>query len=178
MVIEVDSNAPCVMVDGFRIEAAPPLLDLIRRIGTPDRVDTGPVPAPYGFRNNHRHVFDSLGIYIGDHHHTGRATELGLTLQAEDLPHSFLAKRTFAGTLLFDRKMMPLHATEREFFEASPWPFERFFGGKSSIKFAGFFVGIDAIGRKLPSGRRSKNRVVATVSLSWPHDPHSHPTSD
>jgi hypothetical protein len=175
VVIEVNSHPAAVIVDGLRIETAPPVAELLRAIGTPSRIDTGPTPAPRGFRNNQQHVFDSLGIHVNEHHHTRRAQALGLTLRVDEPRYGFTPKSAFAGQLLFDGVAMPLRATEREFLQASPWPFDHFLAGNWSYKFDGFFVAFDAVGPKLASGHRSKQRMVVDVSVSWPHDPQGHP---
>jgi hypothetical protein len=176
VVIEVNRNPQAVViVNGLRIETAPPVAELLVVIGTPTRIDTGPKPAPPGFRNNQQHVFDSLGVHVNEHHHTRRAQEIGVNLSVEERRYGFTPTSVFAGLLLFDGVRMPLNQTEAEFLEAAPWPFERFIAGRWIYKFAGFFVGFNVVGRKFASGRRSKQRVVVDVSISWPHDPHSDP---
>lgn len=175
MVIEVNSHPPAVIVNGHRVETAPPIAELLRAIGTPTRVDTGPTPAPPGFRNNQQHVFDALGLHLNEHHHTCLAQAIGVTLSVDEPRYGFSAKTAFTGQLLFDGVTMPLRATEQEFLQASPWPFEHFLAGNWSYKFDGFFVGFDAVGPKLASGRRSKQRMVVDVSVSWPHDPNGDP---
>jgi hypothetical protein len=175
VVIEVNSHPPAVLVNGLRIATAPAVAELLRAIGTPSRIDTGPAPAPSGFRNNQQHVFDSLGMHVNEHHHTCRAQALGLTLRVEEPRYGFTPRSAFAGELLFDGVDMPLRATEHEFLQASPWTFEHFVAGNWSYKFDGFFVGFDAVVPKLASGRRSKQRMVVDVSVSWPHDPNGDP---
>jgi hypothetical protein len=175
VVIEVNSHPPAVIVNGLRIETAPPVDELLRVIGTPSRIDTGPTPAPRGFRNNQQHVFDSLGVHVNEHHHTCRAQALGVALRVDEPRYGFTPRSAFVGELLFDGVAMPLRGTEREFLQASPWPFEHFLAGNWSYKIDGFFVGFDAVGPRMASGRRSKQRLVVDVSLSWPHDPHGDP---
>ena len=164
-----------MIVNGLRVVTAPPVAELLRVIGTPSRIDTGPTPAPPGFRNNQQHVFDSLGMHVNEHHHTCRAQSLGLTLRVDEPRYGFRPKSAFAGQLLFDGVGMPLRATERQFLQASPWPFDHLLAGSWSYKFDGFFVGFDAAGPKLASGRRSMQRMVVDVSVSWPHDPNGDP---
>jgi hypothetical protein len=175
VVIEVNRHPPAVLVNGFRIETAPPVAELLSAIGSPTRVYAGPTPAPTGFRNNQQHVFDALGVHVNEHHHTRRAQEIGVTLSVDERKYGFTPTSAFNGTLLFDGVRMPLQATEAEFSKAAPWAFENFITGNWRYKFDGFYVGFDAIGPKLKTGRRSKQRVVVDVSISWPHDPHGHP---
>jgi hypothetical protein len=175
VVIEVNRHPTSVIVNGLRIETAPPVAELLRAIGTPSRIDPGPTPAPPGFRNNQQHVFDPLGVHVNEHHHTRRAQALGLALRVDEPRYGFTPKSGFDGKLLFDGVSMPLRATERQFLEVCPWPFEHFLAGNWSYKFDGFFVGFDAVGPKLGPGRRSKQRMVVDVSVSWPHDPNGDP---
>lgn len=84
VVIEVNRNSPAVIVNGLRIRTAPPVEELLAVIGTPTRIDTGPKPAPLGFRNNQQHVFDSLGVHVNEHHHTTRAQAIGAALSVEE----------------------------------------------------------------------------------------------
>jgi hypothetical protein len=72
MVIEVRHQPSVVIVNGCSIDTAPPVGRLLRVIGTPTRVDTGLTQAPLGHRNQHIHVFDSLGLHVIEHHHTRR----------------------------------------------------------------------------------------------------------
>ena len=175
VIIEVASHPPVVIVNGLRIETAPPVAELLRVIGTPSRIETGPRPAPAGFRNNHQHVFDAMGLHVNEHHHTCRAQAIGVTPRVDEPRYGFTAKTAFSGNLLFDGVAMPLRATEQEFLQASPWPFEHRLGGSWSYTFDGFFVGFEAMGPRLGIGRRSTQRLVVDVSVSWPHDPHGEP---
>jgi hypothetical protein len=107
VVIEVDRHPPAVIVNGLRIETAPPIANLLAVIGTPTRIDTGPKPAPPGFRNNQQHVFDSLGVHVNEHHHTRRAQAIGVALSVEERRYGFTPTSAFAGSLLFDGVEMP-----------------------------------------------------------------------
>jgi len=171
------SNPPVVIVNGYRIQTAPPIRELLDVIGKPTRVDTGPTPAPLRHRNNQQHVFDSLGIKVNEHHYTRRAHEIYIALSVEERLYGFSPLSAFAGELIFDGVNMQLRATESDFLRAMPWPIEHFIAGNWNSRFDGFFVAFQAIGPKLPSGRRSKRRVMVNVSISWPHDPNGEPPS-
>jgi hypothetical protein len=175
MVIEVSSNPPAVIINGLRIDTAPPVADLLRVIGAPTRVDTGPTRAPTGFRNNQLHVFDPLGVHVNEHHHTRRAQEIGIALSVVERRYSFTPVSAFVGDLLFDGVRMPLHVTDQEFLRQVSWPFKHFLAGLWEYQFDGFCVGFDAVGPRLASGRRSKKQFVIEVSISWPHDPNGPP---
>jgi len=175
LIIEVNRNPPAVIVNGLRIETAPPVAELLRVIGTPTRIDTGPTPAPPGFRNNQLHVFDSAGVHVNEHHHTRRAEAIGIALSVDERRYGFTPASPFAGDLLLDGVRMPLRATESEFLEAAPWKFKHFVAGDWHCNFDGFSVGLSAVGAKLRSGNRSKRRVIVDIHISWPHDPHGAP---
>jgi hypothetical protein len=175
VVIEVRRDPPAVIVNGFRIETAPPVAELLGVIGMPTRIDTGPTPAPPGFRNNQQHVFDSLGVHVNEHHHTRRAQAMGIALSVDERRYDFTPSSSFTGELLLDGVHMPLRATESQFLDAAPWTFEQFLAGEWHCDFDGFSVGFSAVGAKLASGSRSKRRVVVDVDISWPHDPHGKP---
>ena len=175
MVIEVRRNPPVVIVNGLYIETAPPVAELLAVMGTPTRIDTGPTPAPPGFRNNQQHVFDALGAHVNEHHHTRRAQAIGIALSVDERRYGFTPAAPFTGELLLDGVRMPLRATESEFLEAAPWKFEPFLAGEWHYDFDGFSVGFSAVGPRLVSGSRSKRRVVVEVDIEWPHDPHGEP---
>ena len=175
MVIEVRRNPPAVIVNGLRMETAPPVAALLGAIGRPTRIDTGPKPAPPGFRNNQQHVFDVLGVHVNEHHHTRRAQALGIALSVDEPRYGFTPASPFVGELKWDGVRMPLRATESEFLEVAPWTFEPFLAGEWHCDFDGFSVGFRAIGPKLASGGRGKRRVVVDVDVEWPHDPHGEP---
>lgn len=175
MVIEVSRNPPAVIVNGLRIEIAPPAAELLAAIGTPTRIDTGPTPAPPGFRNNHQHVFDPLGIHVNEHHYTRRAQGIGIALSVDERRYGFTPASSFAGDLLFDGVSMPLRATESQFLKAAPWAFQPFLTGVWCYDFGGFSVGFTAVGPKLASGNRSRQRMVVDVDIAWPHNPHAEP---
>ena len=175
MVIEVCRKPAVVIVNGLRIESAPPVAELWAVIGMPTRTDTGPKPAPPGFRNNQQHVFDSLGVHVNEHHHTRRAQAIGIALSVDERRYGFTPTSPFAGELRLDGVRMPLRATESKFLQAAPWTFKHFLAGEWKCNFDGFAVGLSAVGARLASGGRSKRRVVVEVDIEWPHDPHGEP---
>lgn len=176
MIVEVNFGVPIVIVNGLRIEHAPPIQELLEVLGTPSRVESGSQPAPVGFRNNQQHVFDSLGVYVNEHHYTRRAQELGIHLAGEQR-YAFTPHSPFTGRLLFNGIPLPLIATEQEFLHSASCPFVEF-RGNWSYQAAGYYFSFDAIGPQLRSGHRSKRRIVVDVSISWPHDPHEAPNDD
>lgn len=57
-------------IDGFRFDAPAPLRRFSDVFKSSYRVVDAPTPAPYGYRNNMRYVFDSLGVSLLDDHST------------------------------------------------------------------------------------------------------------
>ena len=51
------------------VEARPPSL-FHNLLGPPSRIFAAGPPAPYGHRNSQIHVYDSLGIFLNEHHYT------------------------------------------------------------------------------------------------------------
>lgn len=63
-----------------------PLNFFVNAIGPPDRTIAAGPPAPYGHRNNQIHFYDSLGIFLNEHHATRRVREVALTFEPEVSP--------------------------------------------------------------------------------------------
>src|SRR5690242_9692014 len=60
--------------NGTVIESSPSVPQLHALLGPPNLVNSGPIPAPVGHRNNQRHIYNDLGICFIEHHHTRRLT--------------------------------------------------------------------------------------------------------
>ncbi|APR80788.1 Hypothetical protein A7982_06135 [Minicystis rosea] len=158
-------------MNGLEITSAPPMRAIYGVLGEPSRVHV-PVPAaPPGHRNNQIHVYDALGVRVNEHHFTFLAQELGLTFDCDDPAFAFTPKEPFRGELVIDNRSMPLGGPEADFVRACPLPLEHTMAGVWRWEAGGFFVGLDARGDRLSTGRRSRNRRVIGLSISWPHDP-------
>jgi hypothetical protein len=173
--IRVSQNPGNVQIGKFAISSAPPIETLLQAIGGGSWVDAGATPAPTGHRNNQIHVYDELGIYIHEHHHTRRAICISLALDVKEAAYRFIPKHAFKGELRFNGKVMPLGAGEAEFVQMSPFPFQESLKGSWFSEFEGFSVNFTSQGRLLPSGTRSRSRRISSISISWPHDPHQAP---
>lgn len=166
-------------LNGALIEAAPTVCWLHSLMGPPDRISSGRPPAPAGHRNNQRHVYDSLGVYFSEHHHTRRLTGCELVFRPEGklqsivgLTHSFAGSLEIAGEALAGDVDLPT------FFRLCPVPFKPTVLGWILAEQDGFSVLLTLEGRTLSSGRRSKSLALTAVSLSWPHDPWGAPAGD
>jgi hypothetical protein len=169
--VEIDSSVPRVVVNGMEITYAPLMRAIYDVLGEPSRVHVPAPVVPPGHRNNQIHVYDTLGIRVNEHHFTFRAQELGLTFDCNDPLFAFTPREPFRGSLVVDGTAMPLGGPEAEFGRACPLSLQHNLAGLWHWKAGGFYVGLHARGSKLRSGRRSRQRQVIDVSISWPHDP-------
>ena len=128
-------------------------------LGAPDRIISRGQPAPVGHRNNHIHIYDSLGIYINEHHYTYLLSSVTFVL---DPAHSsFPTLNPFCGSLEIGdlRITQPFH--ENDIAQTS-LPFHAKLRGSWTLDGdATHWIGFN-----------SKRNVVHTVSVCVPHDPH------
>ena len=169
--VEIDSSTPRMVVNGLEITSAPIVRTIYDVLGEPSRVYVPTPAAPPGHRNNQLHVYDTLGIRVSEHHFTFRAQEIGLTFDCNDPLFAFAPKEPFRGSLVIDGSAMPLGGPEAEFVHACPLPLQQTLSGLWHWEVDKFYVGLHARGSKLRSGRRSHQRQVIDLSMSWPHDP-------
>jgi hypothetical protein len=177
MLIEVSKNPSFVLINDMRIETAPPTDRLLSAIGTPSRLYSGSAPAPTKPRNNQIQIFDEIGVCVYEHHYTRRATCILVWSDVREREFEFTPTSVFHGELRFDGIRMPMGKTAREFVLACPWSLQKWIAGFWRRKFGDFSVGFRAIGPKLPSGRRSKRRIVTMIDITWPHDNWTEPAS-
>ena len=169
--VEIRSSPVRIAIHGVEIMSAPRMGTIYEALGKPSRLHV-PTPAPPpGHRNNQIHVYDALGIRVNEHHFTFRAHELGLTFDCKDSPFAFTPREPFRGSFVIDGKAMPLGGPEADFVRACPLPLKHTLSGLWHWEDNGLYVGLQARGSKLRSGRRSRQRQVIDFSLSWPHDP-------
>lgn len=163
---------------GVLIDTAPAVPQLYEILGPASRVrdGNGKTRAPVGHRNNQIHVYDNLAICFLEHHHTKRLMGCEIFFRADSrsaveggIQNSFTGILTIAGFPLSSGTDL------RTFFEACPVTFTPVLGWLRAERDA-FSVIITPGGAKLPSGRGSAQLRLATVDLSWPHDPWGEPT--
>lgn len=169
--IEIYSSTPRMVVKGMEITSAPIMRAMYDILGAPSRTCEPAPAAPPGHRNNQSHVYDTLGIRVNEHHFTFRAQGLDLTFDCNDPQFASTPKEPFRGSLVIDGTAMPLGGPEAEFVRACPLPLQPTLSGLWHWKVDNFYVGLYARGSKLRSGRRSRQRQVIDLSMSWPHDP-------
>lgn len=168
--LSVTSEKPALHVNGCSIVTAPTVEEMYAILGEPTRIDSGESPAPVGHRNGRIHIYDELGVTINEHHYTYRIQSLMCWMNVVDTEFRFVPEQAFSGTLSVDGSDLRLGGNVRDFFASSPVEFGDGWGGSWSFRVGGFCVFLSSQGHRLRSGRRSKVRHVATVSLSWPHD--------
>jgi hypothetical protein len=144
-------------------------------LGSPSRVVAAGPPAPAGHRNNHIHIYDDLGIRLNEHHYTFRLQEIACSFECEEPLYPFTPRSSFSGEFWIDQQRLPQGGPSAVFVDRCPIPLEPRIGGSWSWQLRDFYLGLHCRGPRLRSGRRSKQRVIVDISLSWPHDPWAMP---
>lgn len=162
-------------IDGTPILTAEPVAWFHAILGSPSRVVPAGPTAPAGHRNNHIHIYDDLGMTLNEHHYTYQIQEVDIVLDTTDAIHS--TPRPFAGRLEIGGAQIVAGAFE-DILKSSDIRFSALHQGKwfAKVKSAPgsgreIPVFVHTAGRKLPSGRRSKIRLVVTVAICLEHDP-------
>jgi hypothetical protein len=176
--VKLDSHRPAVIVNGLVITTAPAVAELYAVLGEPTRVVSAGGPAPPGHRNNQIHVYDHLGVRLNEHQHTFRIQELACSFECQEPRFAFTPHSSFAGEFWIDAARLPAGGPVSSFVDRCPIPLAQHLGGNWSWSRNEFSFHVDSRGARLRSGRRSKQRMVIDVSLSWPHDPWADPPCD
>ena len=176
MAIEVSTVNQRVLINGWVVTTAPVVSELHDALGAPGRVEAGHTSAPLKHRNQHVHVYDALGLDFIEHHYTRRIMQVRCWLDVTEPQFHFTPACAFGGRLNIDGVTIPPHPTEIEFLATRPPAMRHFIAGLWASRVGGIHLGINARGRRLPSGRRSKTRRVEDVSIGWPHDNWRGPT--
>lgn len=163
VVAEVSSRG--LLLNGELFARTLPLREYEGALGTPSRTIEPGRPAPAGHRNNQVHIFDDSGIYLTEHHASGLIESVNFILDPSESP--FPVQRAFTGTLSVFGQPMRENMTERDL---TPDLFTRYLPGQYSLRTDGCAVTVSSIGRRSPSGRRSKIRYIVRVSVSLKGD--------
>jgi len=159
-------------LDGMSIVEAIAPVAIHELLGAPSRIHSAGPPAPHGHRNNQINVYDSLGIYFNEHHHTRLLSGMSFVFWPEAEAYPFSPTAGFIGRLQLGRYEVPCEVSETAFIADCGLPFDEVLRGMWHLK-AKISIGANMVAPKLKSGRRSKTRSLATVSIGWPHDPHA-----
>jgi hypothetical protein len=157
------------------LESALSVQELHARLGPPSRVVDPGTSAPARHRNNQIHVYDIHGIYFIEHHYTRRLCDCTIVFWPEEHGFRFTPLRMFSGELRIAGYEMPPEPNLDSLVKVSPIGLKHRIGGMFNSRRNGYAVNLMARGPMLPSGRRSKILRLASISLSWPHDPWARP---
>lgn len=158
----------CLHLDDTAIVSAGPVAFFHEILGAPSRVTSGATPAPAGHRNNQIHIYDSLGVYLTEHHYTYQVEAVTFVFAVDESP--FPLAEPFSGTLRLGAAVVR-PGMDESFLGQCSLPFAEQLRGSWTLDEGVVWIGVDTMGRRLPSGRRSKRRFIITVSACLQHDP-------
>ena len=158
---------------GVQLSQAAEIDEVHGPLGPPNRIVSAGGKAPPGRRNNQFHFYDDLGMSFVEHHFTRRVMEARFFLAPSALTARPL--QNFTGTLALGG--LPVYAGMlAEALERSSVRFKwQLAGVWRDDENGAVSLSLDFMGKKLPSGRRSKNRELVHVSVGLEHDPWSPP---
>jgi hypothetical protein len=146
-------------------------------LGEPSRIHSAGPPAPHGHRNNQIHVYDTLGLYFNEHHHTRSLTGISFVFWPEAEGFPFTPAVAFSGKLQLGDYELPSGVFEKQVLTECGLPFREMLSGIWDLP--GMIpMGLDTKGAKLKSGRRSSAKRLVSVSIGWPHDPRAQPLTN
>jgi hypothetical protein len=134
-------------------------------LGPPSRtIEAGP-PAPYGYRNNHVHLFDAEGVYLTEHHASRLIESVNFIFDPSDSP--FPIEGAFSGFLKVNGQLICANMPERDLDSAG---LNHDIVGEYNVKLKNCWIGISTRGRRDSHGKRRKPRYVVCVSVCFGHD--------
>lgn len=158
VVIEQDQFILC----GMSIVGAQSVETFHSLLGKPTRIQPAGPPAPHGYRNNQIHFYDSLGLYLNEHHFTHAIEAVTFVLWCEEAV--FQTASAFSGEMIVGGLLVRPGIKESE-MRGCNVPFVRQLRGTGSFSNDCLWIGFDSLGRKCPSGRRSKTRYLSSLSV-------------
>lgn len=138
-------------------------------LGLPSRIIAAGPPAPHGHRNNQIHLYDSLGIFLNEHHYTYAIQSISFVLWPEE--SYFDVRSPFNGHLALG-SLDVVGGLEERHLPESGLPLRHSLGGIWNAK-GQVSISVEARCQKRETGRRSKVRSIATISVDLQHDPWS-----
>lgn len=161
-------------INGVPIGTSGPASQFHAVFGIPDRIiDGSPTPAPVGHRNNQFHYYDAQGVTLNEHHYTHQIQAINFVfdtgLSDHATKHAFRSQMNVGGLLIVVGTLeRQLADTDLTFTSRLPGMW--FTTIPSSVHGQTITVAVSTEGPKLKSGRRSKSKVIKSVSLCLPHD--------
>lgn len=162
---EIDLNGVALNGRSFRRPGV--LQDYVDHLREQPETYDGPVPAPYGHRNNQFHLFHSLGLYLLEHHARRTIDAVVFVLDPAESPGKI--RSPFSGSLKIGPVEMRRDMRESDYPAGAPIRFEsQLTGSWRAQGSGGITIWLDTMGKKLPGRkRRTKARYITTVSVCF-----------
>ncbi|SRR6266700_4376651 len=160
--VDVVASENGLCINGTLIDKEQPLERYREVLGIPNRIiDAGP-PPPVGHRSNRVHVFDSLGVYLTEHHASRLIESVNFVFDPSD--SAFPIERAFGGDLKVDGQHLRANLPESHIDRSR---FAHDLPGEYSVKHKNCWIGISAKGRRGADGKRREPRYVVRVSVCF-----------
>lgn len=162
-------------INGTPLGSSGPASQFHAIFGIPDRiVDASSTPAPLDHRNNQFHYFDAQGVTLNEHHYTHQIQAINFVLDTNLSHHP--TKHAFRGAINVGSLQIVIGTLERRLSVSdltftAQLPGTWFAKVRSSVDGQTITVAVSTKGPKMASGKRSKTRVITSVSLCLAHDP-------
>lgn len=163
-----------VYINDQRLMRSGPPSGFYSVFGVSDRiVDGSNSPAPVGYRNSQFHYYDRHGITLNEHHYTFQVDAINLVFDTQMAVHP--PREPFSGTLLQAGASLTAGSPERALanslltFKAQlPGTWFTTVGQSGSTPIT---IAVATEGPKLRSGRRSRSKIITSVSFCLTNDP-------
>jgi hypothetical protein len=160
--IVADLSASYVLINGARFQTSCPAEEIYSVLGQPSRILSTGMPAPYGHRNNQRHVYDDVGIYLLEHH--ARQTIDGICFVFNPSDEANSPESPFLGTLTIAGQPCDSRLDVSEFVRTAPVPFKPHLGRWYYYDGESISITVTTFSRgKTKSGRWSKVCGIASI---------------
>lgn len=161
-----DVNDDGLLLNGIRYTHEVPLTSIEAALGQPTRTIIAGPPEPYGHRNNRAHLFDTLGIYLTEHHARRLVGSVNFLFDTS-ARRSFLLEHPFRGELVVHGIPITAETTESDLVSLGRSILRRDLPGEYSARRGPCWVGFWLKGRrKRPGTKRGRKKFVTMVSVS------------
>ncbi len=153
-------------VNGTIVSSAMMIDAYLPCLGPPSRTFSAGGPPPVGFRNNHVHAYDDIGVYLTEHHATRLIAEINLEFSLDD--NDFQLANPFRGVLRINAQSFDSDSIDT--LLKSPFIREDYFAGLYSGRVASTAIFVSTLRRRNRMGKRRGTRYVTKVSLCESRD--------
>jgi hypothetical protein len=160
--ITASATASGLLINGRLFAGKVPLEQYRDAIGRPSRTLDAGAPAPVGHRNNQVHVFDTVGLYLTEHHSSGLIESLNFVFDAAESP--FPIDATFRGNLDVAGRHLVRSMSENDLDHTL---FKRDLAGEYSAEYGPCWIGVSTKGRVGERSKRTKPRYIVRVSICF-----------